>query len=110
MADVIAFVTAATIEKDQPVDRSGKLCLSMLRLAHSLWLDSSLVELPIKRRSGVKKVSASALGTELPEGSKVFYADEAEDYEQVLRYLSSHRSSMEKPSALPDGTKARVCT
>lgn len=35
----------------------------------------------------MKKASASALGGQLPEGSKVFYADEAEDYEQVSHLM-----------------------
>eukprot|EP00250_Pteridium_aquilinum_P012088 c20503_g1_i1 orf=59-2500(+) len=96
VADAIAFVTAATSEKDQLVDKSGKLCLSMLRaqgLPTVFGLMQDLVDIPVKKRSDVKKASASALGAELPEGSKVFFADVAEDYEQVLRYLSSHRSS-----------------
>lgn len=95
-ADAIAFVTEAASEKEQFVDKGGKLCLSMLRaqgLPTVFGLMQGLAELPVKRRSDVKKASASALGGQLPEGSKVFYADEAEDYEQVLRYLSSHRLS-----------------
>lgn len=96
VADVIAFVTTATSEKDQFVDKSGKLCLSMLRaqgLPTVIGLMQDLVDIPVKKRSDVKKASASALGTELPEGSKIFFTDVAEDYEQVLRYLSSHRLS-----------------
>lgn len=96
VADAIAFVTAATSEKDQLVDKDGKLCLSMLRaqgLPTVFGLVQDLVDVSVKRRSDVKKASASALEAEMPEGSKVFFADGAEDYEQVLRYLSNHRLS-----------------
>ncbi|KAI5062820.1 hypothetical protein GOP47_0021367 [Adiantum capillus-veneris] len=94
VADAIAFVTAASSEKDQLVDKDGKLCLSMLRaqgLPSVFGLIQDLVNVPVKRRSDVKKVSSSVLEAEMPEGSKVFFADGAEDYEQVLRYLSTHR-------------------
>ncbi|MCO5591753.1 hypothetical protein L7F22_045745 [Adiantum nelumboides] len=96
VADAIAFVTSASNEKDKLVDKGGKLCLSMLRaqgLPLVFGLIQDLVNVPVKRRSDVKKSSSSLFEAEMPEGSKVFCADGAEHYEQVLRYLSSHRLS-----------------
>ncbi|KAH7302740.1 hypothetical protein KP509_23G085500 [Ceratopteris richardii] len=94
VADAIAFVTAATSEKDHLIDTDGKLCLSMLRaqgLPTVFGLIQDLVDVPIKKRSDIKKASSSIFGGELPEGSKIFFADRAEDLEQVLRFLSNHR-------------------
>lgn len=97
VADIIAFVTTAAItEKDQYVDKSGKLCLSMLRaqgLPTVMGLMLDLMEIPIKRRADAKKACASALDAELPEGSKIFPADTPEECDQVLRQMCNYRVS-----------------
>ena len=72
------------------------------------------MDIPVKKRSDVKKLSATALGVELPENSKIFFSDAVDDFEpvccllhlqyhcfkrmylstmleQVFRYLSGHR-------------------
>ena len=44
------------------------------------------MDIPAKRKSDVKKLSSTALGVELPENSKIFFTDAADDYEPVHCY------------------------
>jgi hypothetical protein len=41
------------------------------------------VDIPAKKKSDAKKLSITALGAELPENTKIFFADVADDYEMV---------------------------
>ena len=41
------------------------------------------MDIPAKKRSDVKKLSATALGLELPENSKIFFSDAVDDFEPV---------------------------
>ncbi|CAM6094599.1 unnamed protein product [Calypogeia fissa] len=117
VADIIAFAVSFA-EDGKYVDKKGKVILSMLRgagLPTTIGLTVGVGDIPRKRQADTKKAALAALQAELPEDSKCFSADSADDFHQILRHLadqrqSSHQWRTERPYVVAQELKLEAKT